>query len=349
MLIEKLRSFHGKFYEWKKRWERILALKKTIAAYNANTILFIMTPIHGNIGDHAIAKAASDILADMGLHYIEITSSDLFMLKKLHAIGVMNGKPIIVNGGGNLGTLWPKLEKTFRCVIKNNLDSKILCLPNTIYYDSTSRGKHDLDKSVAIYNSHKDLTICARERISYELVSNKYNHVVMIPDLVLSMNESKIDSSRKGCLLCLRNDKEKTLALSNKRRLVDELNDMFPGNVRITDTDALDYIPIEERNTAITNKLEEFRSAELVVTDRLHGMVFSAITGTPCIVLNSKSHKIKGCYEWVKDLEYIVLAQEGDQISELYGKIPKRRFFYDNVNLQPYFYELKRYISDLVI
>ena len=37
-------------------------------------------------------------------------------------------------------------------------------------------------------------------------------------------------------------------------------------------------------------------------------MIFAYITHTPCIALDSLSHKIKGCHEWIKDAGYIGLA-----------------------------------------
>ena len=348
MLIENLRSVHGKFFEWKQHWKRIFALRKRILKANDKTVLFVMTPIHGNIGDHAITKAVSDMLVDLNLNYIEVTSDDLFMMKKIHAIAVMNGKPILVNGGGNLGTLWPELEKIFRKIIKKNKSSRMICLPNTIHYENTTKGKRELQKSAAVYNKHKYLKICAREKISYELVCNLYNDVVLMPDMVLSMDESETEHARSGCLLCLRNDIEKTLDLKESNKYLDELKELFHGAVCITDTDSSDCIPIENRNAAINEKLDEFRSAELVVTDRLHGMIFSAITGTPCIVLNSKSHKITGCYEWIKHLDYITLYKDKESIFDLYNQIPKQCNRYNNDYLQPYFSELKKYIMDMV-
>lgn len=42
------------------------------------------------------------------------------------------------------------------------------------------------------------------------------------------------------------------------------------------------------------NKYIKFRECELVITDRIHGMIFAAITGTPCIALSN--YKIKGTY-----------------------------------------------------
>ena len=37
-------------------------------------------------------------------------------------------------------------------------------------------------------------------------------------------------------------------------------------------------------------------------------MIFAYITHTPCIALDSLSHKIKGCYEWISDCGYIRVA-----------------------------------------
>ena len=42
----------------------------------------------------------------------------------------------------------------------------------------------------------------------------------------------------------------------------------------------------------LADKLSQFRAAQLVVTDRLHGMIMSLLAGTPCLVLPNGNHKI---------------------------------------------------------
>ena len=64
-------------------------------------------------------------------------------------------------------------------------------------------------------------------------------------------------------------------------------------------------------------KLREFAASELVITDRLHGMIFAAVTETPCIVLNSRSHKIRGCYEWLKKLGYIRFLNDINHVPDV--------------------------------
>ena len=56
--------------------------------------------------------------------------------------------------------------------------------------------------------------------------------------------------------------------------------------------------------------LNKFLSAKVVITDRLHGMVFAVITKTPCIITKSLDHKVPGTYKWIKNLNYIKMIDD---------------------------------------
>ncbi len=65
-------------------------------------------------------------------------------------------------------------------------------------------------------------------------------------------------------------------------------------------------------------KFDEFRRARLVITDRLHGMIFAAITGTPCIALNNSSGKVEGVWSlWLQHLDYVKFVQDATEIPAL--------------------------------
>ena len=50
---------------------------------------------------------------------------------------------------------------------------------------------------------------------------------------------------------------------------------------------------------------------KLVVTDRLHCMIFCAVTGTPCIAFDNSNKKISGVYKmWLGDLNYISVSED---------------------------------------
>ena len=147
---------------------------------------------------------------------------------------------------------------------------------------------------------------------------------------------------RNGCILCLRNDCEKTRSEDIDKTIDRQVRILFGDNVETLDMLAPHPIPIIERDAELEKQFDAFRHAELVITDRLHGMIFCAITGTPCIVIDSKSPKIRGCYEWIKDLPYIIFCEDIDEILLIYKTIPKQEWLYDNASLLPLFEPVKQ-------
>lgn len=347
-ILYPLRKFHGWLHEYplyrRKRKElqnTYIPVLKEKLIQNPKSVFLVLTPEHGNLGDHAIASAEARMLSEMNINYIEITDVQLNKLTQCRLLNVMNGYPIIINGGGNMGTLWFDAELTHRRIIKSCSKSVIYIFPNTVYYEKTKWGNKEFDNSIKIYNKHKNLHIYARENVSYQMMKKAYKNVSLVPDIVLSLNESAIRCDRKGCLLCLRNDREKTLTDEQKAIIRIELQEIFGNSVYDTDMVVKGGIPVSRREFELHSKYVEFANSKLVVTDRLHGMIFAAITGTPCIVIGSKSHKVFGCYEWLKDLGYIRFIESITQIKEAYNSIPDKEYYYDNSYLQQYFDKLR--------
>jgi len=131
--------------------------------------------------------------------------------------------------------------------------------------------------------------------------------VFSVPDIVFFLNYSKsfCELHRNGVLLCFRNDKEKVI--NNEQILRIEVF-LKASQVRydFTDTLAGHKILPKKRKYELENKLRVFKSSNLVITDRLHAMLFCLITGTPCIAVNNISKKIEGIWQlWLKDFDYI--------------------------------------------
>lgn len=347
-----LRRLHGRMYEWYQREKQRRAFfrgcVKPIRQFlktHPNGVFLVMTPVHGNLGDHAIAQAENNLMKKAKVDYLELTGEDLHGLRKYGKLDIMNGRVIFVNGGGNLGTLWMDVETMQRQILIHNPDSRIVILPNTIFYEDSQWGREELEKSKAIYNAHSSLTIFARERTSFAFMKPLYQDVRLMPDMVLSMNRCKELHPRQGCLLCLRCDCEKTRTNAQEQLIREQARAIFGDNVEDTDMIAGDRIPVEQRESALDRKFAEFASAELVITDRLHGMVFCAITGTPCIVVDSKSPKVRGCYEWIRHLDYIRFADDLANIAQEYEKIPQTEHHYDNSHIRHYYEELAKVVK----
>ena len=342
-----LRLLHGKLHNANEK-RKLRNNYKFEFNKDYKTVFLLMTPEHGNVGDQAIAKAETNFLHNNGINYIEITSRKLGEMKWAQQLDVFNGFPILINGGGNLGTLWMDVEILQREIVQKNPKSKILFLPNTIFYEKNEQGQKELRRSIQIYNRHKKLTLYAREQTSYDFMKPIYRDVQIAPDMVLSLKESNSKTERNGCLLCLRGDCEKTRTQLQDDIIRDQAKALFGAAVNNTDMVVQGPIVSSDRENALENKFREFQSAELVITDRLHGMIFCAITGTPCIVVDSKSPKVRGCYEWIKHLDYIRFADDVSDIEQEYNKIPKSEHIYDNAHLKPYYDKLAQDILNIL-
>lgn len=343
-LLYPLRVLHGRLHRRSRENRQLSEIKNRICTAEPDSVLFVLTPTHGNMGDHAIAAAVSDMLDELNLPYTEITAEELRLMERRKKMRLMNGRPVFINGGGNIGTLWPTVERIFRAIIRGCPRSPILCLPNTAFFEDSEKGRREYALSSRVYQSHKALTICAREEYSYELLKKMHSRVLLVPDMAMSLNECIEGTNRRGCVLCLRGDRERTRSEAADNAILEQVNKLFPGAVSYSDMNIGRPVPLEQREAELTNKYDVFRGAELVITDRLHGMVFAAVTGTPCIVIDSKSPKVRGCCEWIKDLEYIRFAESPGQITELYKAMP-RSGCYTNEHLQPYYGMLKEYIA----
>ena len=66
----------------------------------------------------------------------------------------------------------------------------------------------------------------------------------------------------------------------------------------------------ENREKELLKLIELISHSGFVVTDRLHGMIMSIISGTPCIALDNSSKKVSGVYEFIKDISTVKLIKE---------------------------------------
>lgn len=336
------------YIKWKIYYGITLAIPIVQYKLSKDTPVFlIFTPEHANLGDHAIAYSEQEAMEKLQIDYYEITGAQLYKLHQYRYLKLLNNSTIFVNGGGNLGTLWPDIEKMNRWIISELQDSTICIMPNSIYYEQNQDGYLELRKSQEIYNNHPRLYLYARESKSYEMMSKVYRNVRLVPDMVLRLNKSIIQMRGNGCLICLRDDIEKKVTENEKQKLYSIARELFE-TVDITNT-VLDYnVSTSRRKIELQKKFHEFKQAELVITDRLHGMIFCAITGTKCIVLDGKSPKISGCFEWIKDLEYIALVKNVEDIKQVYRSMPKYPVQYNDEKIKPLFQRLETDMIHLI-
>jgi pyruvyl transferase EpsI len=278
-------------------------------------------PHYGNLGDHAIALAERRMLGRMQRPVLSFGGDTTALLLCLRRYASQEDT-IYLTGGGNMGTLYRNEEEYRLRLISARRSNRIILFPQTMSYGGTEDDRRFLHHVQCVYGAHPDLHLFAREQVTYERMKMTFpdNDVQLVPDIVLSISgEDSADfASRQGILLCMRNDVEQVLG-NDSHRLFEELARDLGMDWRYTDTTVQTHGPItqQEGERLVYGKWNEFRSARLVITDRLHGMIFSAVTGTPCVALNNSNGKVGYEYEWLKDVPYIAFASTVDEVPQL--------------------------------
>lgn len=291
-------------------------------------------PHHNNLGDHAITIAEKKYIEDNFTEYKYFEISEETIEECIYKITdyIEDEDIIFLHGGGNLGDEYLYVENGRRKVIELLPNNRIIIFPQTIYFSDTKSGKEELEKTKEIYSKHKNLTIIARESTSFEIMKKEFpnNRVIQTPDIVLYLDETKSTSKRKGLLFIFRGDIEANVS-TEERLYMENIAKEYFKQIEFDDTAKGPNILEKDREKKLEEMLEKYRKSELVITDRLHGMIFAAITSTPCISLDNYNHKIKACSETLRGLDYIRYIENANEIEENIKYLLNNKFKkYDN-------------------
>lgn len=282
---------------------------------NKNSIYFMLIPECGDFGEQAIIYATIRFLEDNYPDYriIQINYSETSLYIEKIKKCFKRGDFIVLNGGGNIGNHYI-LEEARRYIINNLNSFPIISFPQTIYFSNDKEGSSEFKQSRDIYNQNKDLILFAREEKSYEIMKKNFknNNIYLIPDIVFYLcNKIKPvhnNVERNQIMTCFRKDKESYFEIDKKEEIIKTLSENF--SIFENDTIMNNIVGNLQRNFELRKIWDEYYKSKLVITDTLHGMIFAVITKTPCIVLRSSDYKVTESYKWIKNLNYIKIADD---------------------------------------
>jgi pyruvyl transferase EpsI len=312
--------FLGKFLNFRTKYRLLLWLQqfKKPVFFKPNSInpaknhaFIFLAADYGNLGDVAITYAQTlfleEHLPDHQVIEIPISKSleGLWFVKR----NIKKNDLVTTVGGGNLGEMYVQIEFIRQLVVRFFPSNKIISFPQTFDFSHTPKGIRALKQAKRVYDKHKHLFWVTREKVSFELMKKNFNtsNVLLSPDIVLTLNKTEPKHKRDGLVFCMRNDKEKKLSAS-EHEILQKLTSGFFKDISCYDTGIeRNQMSKNERLKELEKIWEVFRRAELVITDRLHGMIFCYITNTPCLVFSNSNHKIKATYQWIKNCKSITL------------------------------------------
>lgn len=304
-------------------------IEKELTPIIDSDYVLIDVPDYDNIGDNLIWEGELDFLKTIPFKKKYESSLFFFQQNKIPKDTI-----ILMQGGGNFGDIYPVVNNFRLEVIKNNLDKKIIILPQTIHYND----KKNLEKDAKIINLHKNLTICVRDKVSYEIAKNtfKFAKILLLPDMAFCINVEKFranPNSGKKTLIMDRKDGEKTpinlvdieqydvLDWPTFNTTKEERFKKLQFNRRIDKIAIfLQKIPLlsnlvdpryglkstSNKETYIQLGLEFFNQYDTIYTTRLHGLILGILMGKNMKILDNSYGKLTSFTEmWLEDFDGI--------------------------------------------
>jgi pyruvyl transferase EpsI len=282
---------------------------------NTNKKVYIfLAADYGNLGDVAITFAQTQFLKNTLVDYeiIDVPiSKTLAGIAKIKQIIQLHDIVTTV-GGGNFGDLYDQIEFYRQLIVESFPENKVVSFPQTMDFSDKKKGRNALLVATKTYSKHKNMTFVAREKVSFEMMRKNFpkNNVILTPDIVISLDMVSPEFKREGVVLCLRADEEKLLKKAEQDILLKLVDKNF-DSITYYDTHVnKNHLNLKERLEELNKIWNQFKKSELVITDRLHGMIFCYITKTPCLVFQNNNHKVKGSYEWIKNQSNIKLIDK---------------------------------------
>lgn len=302
----------ARLYEIEKKSELIENLQLQ-QQRNRKKVFLIGTPEHSNIGDAAITVGEIEFLHRYypAHEVVELPAYDMDKWYDKFTLMIQKDDIIFLHGGGNLGDYYVYEENIRRRVVQDFPMNQIVILPQTICFSDTERGKQELKISEEIYNAHNNLKLLTRGKQSLTFAQNHFKNVRCVNALDMALTIKFItNQTRYGILLCLRDlDDESGFQAEEYQSIIAAIkhaDEHYEKTANIYRDNRESKIDMGIRKRVVYEELRKFAAREVIVTDRLHGLIFSIITKTPCVLLSSFNQKIPEFYEFFKDSNAII-------------------------------------------
>lgn len=312
---------------------------------NMPNIYLMNSEDYGNLGDLQIAVSEIEWMEhcfSQNYRIHEIPATKYTKLLPFVKKYVRKDDLIFINGGGNTGNEYLEAEERRRQIIELFPDNVIYNLPQTVYFnEKKSNYEIELAKSQYIYNQHNNFHFWVRDQYSYEFMKKNFNcDVVLTPDMVLYNDFKQLKRERKNKIIIIFRREFEAKIGQEHRDYISNVAKKYAKSVIEIDN-LKEYYSCGKREEEILNHLSEIKEAGLVITDRLHGMIFSVISETPCIVIDNYNQKVSNFYNtWLKDIDYVCLVKNVKQIEKMIPVMLKKKCIYNGEQFKKIFEDL---------
>ncbi len=288
-------------------------------------VVYLDYPVHNNIGDILIWLGAQKLLKR---NHIQVLGSFELRLGFYAKHLLSSCTTICMHGGGNLGDLYPRHQSFREKIIQKYPDKKIVIFPQTACFSSAEA----LQKTADIFLAHKNLHIFLRDQNSFQTLQEKgIPNLHLSPDTAHALWPIRLGAfyQKDSKLYFFRRDKEKTQTpFDCDEKDAFDWKDCIRGFDEALFNFGLQYHRVDARlagsllkSSCLWNYVSQrllasaagvYANHETVITNRLHGMIFAALTGTKCIAFDNSYGKLSSYYDlWLKDIDNLSFIQSG--------------------------------------
>jgi len=323
---------HINVYKWECYWKRIFC----ILFCRKKKVYLIDHPKHANLGDQAQLMCTDKWLRenypDRKIIHLGMTGQTLnlfspFMQIKegvstLITIAVMKIRhrrdDLFIGHSGYFFIDHHTGYKAFMDMMHYFPYNKMVILPQTVNF-YTPVIKQIVSRAFA---KSRKVTLLCRDEVSYENAQELFptTPLLLYPDIVTSLIGTRhYDKKREGVLFCMRDDIEAFYKPADINALMARF-----CNIRMEKIDTtLKGVSAKEmdahRERLINDMIENIASYQVVITDRYHGIIFSAIASTPVIVISSADHKLSSGVKWFPAEQFSGYIYYAKSLDEAYG------------------------------
>jgi exopolysaccharide biosynthesis predicted pyruvyltransferase EpsI len=260
-------------------------------------------PAYQNVGDSAIWLGTVAVLQALDCRIGYVCDQGSYSREALEA-RLPPGAPVLLQGGGNFGDLWPPHQRFRELVIGELADRPIIQLPVSIDF----REPGSVERSRGVLNRHERLTLLVRDRKSLAYAEAHFDaRSLLCPDAALALTPPRRGRAETDVVVLERSDKEQLRPLPTVpgARVLDwSSGPGEPGyswwweqKVRVARR-----VGTRRLFDSLARQRVEFgyslvASGRVLLTDRLHGHILALLMETPHVVVETGYGKIRDFHE----------------------------------------------------
>lgn len=260
-------------------------------------------PEYGNVGDSIIWLGQLAALRAAGASVGYAAGVSTYDAQDLRRSVSPESGVVLLSGGGNLGDLWPIHGELRNKVLAELTDFRVVQLPQSIHFSDD----RNLETARSLMRRHPSFTLLLRDNASRAIAEKRLEHpAVLCPDVAFALGPmARAGAPDLPIVLLSRDDKEGPgggepadaparvdWVDEPAQSLVDRLAERWRragGAISQAARIRLFRYRAEQR---VRHGARLLSRGQVVVTNRLHGMVLSLLMGIPHFVSDTRQGKI---------------------------------------------------------